>query len=147
MVEGSRKSSAASMLEKLDEQRRAQPRHPRPDIGVSYIAPSDGLEQKIAEIWGRALGIETVGVNDNFFDLGGNSLIGIDVIAKLRKERGTAGLPSYVLYEAPTVGALAAYLNGEKVSESADPVETIDVSKLEEQVDYFRQRAEAGELI
>ena len=53
----------------------------------------------------------SIGVDDNFFDLGGNSLIGIDLIASLRKTFHQETLPAYMLYETPTVGAMAQYIS------------------------------------
>ena len=87
-------------------------RHARPELKVAYAPPASDLERRIAEIWQRALGIEEVGVSDNFFDLGGNSLIGLKVTAELQRELGREVLP-LALYEAPTVGDLARHLQPE----------------------------------
>ncbi|HEU5379703.1 MAG TPA: SDR family oxidoreductase, partial [Ktedonobacteraceae bacterium] len=73
------------------------------------MASPDDLEQRIAAIWQRVLGLEQVGLYDNFFDLGGNSFIGLQVLAKMRKELQVQ-LPVVALFEAPTVHAMAQYL-------------------------------------
>ncbi|MBV9790468.1 MAG: hypothetical protein JOZ51_19910, partial [Chloroflexi bacterium] len=95
----------------LNAVREEQPVHPRPAIGVSYVAPNSDLERTVAEVWGQMLGIAEVGIYDNFFELGGNSLIGLDVIARLRKVLGIDTIPAYILYEAPTVSAMAQFLD------------------------------------
>lgn len=84
--------------------------HPRPDLATSYVVPQTKLEQAIAEVWSERLGIAAIGLNDNFFELGGNSLIGVDLLNRLRKRLNISQIPAYALYEAPTVGALAKFL-------------------------------------
>jgi acyl transferase domain-containing protein len=88
-------------------------RFPRPELSVPYVEPRTETEAKLAAIWAEALGMERVGVLDRFFELGGNSLIGMDVVARTRRELGLAQLPPHALYEAPTVAALAAYVTGD----------------------------------
>ncbi|PEL51877.1 KR domain-containing protein, partial [Bacillus wiedmannii] len=58
--------------------------HKRPKLKNVYVAPTNELEEKIAEIWGYVLGIKQVGIYDNFFELGGDSLLGTQLIARLR---------------------------------------------------------------
>ena len=65
---------------------RATATSTRPELATTYVAAGSDFEQRIAAIWQAALGIEQVGVNDNFFDLGGNSLIGLQLIARLKRE-------------------------------------------------------------
>ena len=80
--------------------------HSRPELAVAYVPPSTDLERRVARIWGRILGIDEVGVSDNFFDLGGNSLIGLRVTRELQRELDQV-VDSLALYEAPTVGDFA----------------------------------------
>jgi acyl carrier protein len=120
MVEDMKNSTASKMFEKLAELRQAQPLYPRPVLGTTYIAPRNEMEEKIGEMWQAVLGIEQIGIDDNFFELGGNSLLGIGLIDRLRKEFRQETLPAHVLYEAPTVSALAEYL-----SQTQQPVEAI----------------------
>jgi acyl transferase domain-containing protein len=84
---------------------------PRPALASSYVAPGNETERALATIWCEQLGIEEVGVNDNFFDLGGNSLVGLSVIGRIRREFCLNDLPAYSLYQAPTISALAARLD------------------------------------
>jgi amino acid adenylation domain-containing protein len=101
---------AASRDFNLDEllgaARHVESVHPRPVLGTSFVAPRNDAEQRIAEVWAEMLRLEEVGAHDNFFELGGNSLMGIQVIARLREVCGVE-IPSWALYEAPSVSAMA----------------------------------------
>ncbi|MBZ5494115.1 MAG: amino acid adenylation domain-containing protein [Acidobacteriia bacterium] len=76
-------------------------------------SPQTRFEKKIAGIWKEVLGRTTVGIHDNFFDLGGHSLLLTQVHARLQKLLH-ARLPMVKLFEHPTVAALAAYLEAEE---------------------------------
>jgi acyl transferase domain-containing protein/acyl carrier protein len=94
------------LLENSAQSQQSQQAHPRPILGTAYIAPTNAIEQKIADIWQELLGIEQVGSNDNFFDLGGHSLIGIQLISQLRKYFQVE-LSLRQFFEFPTVAELA----------------------------------------
>lgn len=79
---------------------------PRPDLSTPFVAPRTDAERKLADIWQDLLGIAEVGVHDSFFDLGGDSLIGVQVLSRVKKAFDVQ-LPSSVLYEGPTVESLA----------------------------------------
>ena len=81
---------------------------PRPQLATEYSAPADPLEASLAEIWQGVLGLERVGVHDNFFDLGGDSVIGIQMIAQAAS-RGIH-FQSEQLFEHQTVASLARWL-------------------------------------
>ncbi|EKE80856.1 type I polyketide synthase [Idiomarina xiamenensis] len=98
---------------------RKKSSYPRPALSTDFVAATSELESKIAAIWQNVLGIDEIGTDDNFFDLGGNSLVGLQVVAELRKEFD-AELTPVVLYEAPTVAALAIYLVPEQAVIMAD---------------------------
>ncbi len=57
---------------------------PKPETAQHYEAPQSALEQQIAAIWADVLGIEHVGLNDNFFERGGDSIISIQVVSRAR---------------------------------------------------------------
>jgi len=80
-------------------------RHPRPELAVPFAAPRDMAEERLAEVWQELLGIERIGVNDDFFELGGDSVLGLR-IAALARERGMVLSPNE-LFTHPTVAALA----------------------------------------
>ncbi len=56
------------------------------DTGVEYVAPRNEIEKKLVKMWEDILGIEKIGINDSFFELGGNSLILLKIVAKIREE-------------------------------------------------------------
>ncbi|HEU5382931.1 MAG TPA: SDR family NAD(P)-dependent oxidoreductase, partial [Ktedonobacteraceae bacterium] len=76
--------------------------------GAQLVIAED-YEPKIAEIWCQVLGVEQVSPHDNFFDLGGNSLVALEVISRLKKAFRMQ-IPAVALFEAPTVSTLAKYL-------------------------------------
>jgi acyl carrier protein len=92
--------------------------HPRPAIETPYTRPETEIEQKIAAVWGRALGFREVGLDDSFFDLGGDSFLAVQVVSRLRDELGV-DLPTAQLYQGLTVRSLATFL-GEDGSEAAE---------------------------
>ncbi|AFZ17605.1 type I polyketide synthase [Allocoleopsis franciscana] len=59
-------------------------RYSRPNLSNSYVAPTNELEKQIAEIWQEVLGIAQVGIYDNFYELGGDSLIATQLVSRLR---------------------------------------------------------------
>lgn len=73
----------------------------------AYVAPRTPLEEQLAAIVAALLGLERVGVEDNFFLLGGHSLLGTQVIARVRDTFGV-DLPLRTLFDGPTVAELAA---------------------------------------
>jgi len=98
-------------LESLQEKTAVQKvnlssRHSRPNLKNAYVVPSNDVERKLAEIFQELLGIELVGIHDNFFALGGDSLTGTVLISQLRKNFQIE-LPVRSLFEAPTVAELA----------------------------------------
>ena len=84
--------------------------HPRPDLGIAITPPTNESERKLANIWKELLGIEEVGVDDNFFDLGGDSLLLLRVQLKISQSFG-ANLSSAELFQHSTVSALARRLS------------------------------------
>jgi acyl transferase domain-containing protein/acyl carrier protein len=88
----------------------AGPKHARPNLRTAYLAPTNETERTLAQIWQRVLGIERVGIQDSFFELGGDSLIGLKLIAQLKQEFGIE-IPAVDLYKGPTISRLANIIN------------------------------------
>ncbi|RTZ24052.1 non-ribosomal peptide synthetase [Vibrio penaeicida] len=78
----------------------------------NYVAPDSDIELELCSIWKQVLGIESIGVNDNFFRIGGDSIIAIQLVSKIRK----AGFHIQVkdMFDAPTVKQLALVLADNK---------------------------------
>jgi amino acid adenylation domain-containing protein len=77
--------------------------------GGPPLAPRDDLESALARIWREELKLETLGVLDDFFALGGDSLTAVQIVTRIESELGRS-VPSSILYLAPTVEALATRL-------------------------------------
>ena len=75
----------------------------------SVISATGDLIDRIAALWKEILGIAEIGLHDNFFDLGGTSLVGLQLVRGSARST-TANLPAVALFEAPTIRALARYL-------------------------------------
>src|SRR5262249_103362 len=76
----------------------------------SYVGPGRTTESKGAGIWGEVIRLDKVGVNDNFFDLGGHSLLMVQVYTRIR-ETFDQDIPMVELFKYPTVKLLAARLD------------------------------------
>jgi acyl transferase domain-containing protein/thioesterase domain-containing protein len=98
-------------------------RYPRPDLAQPYTAPRSALEQQLAGIWGAVLGIDPVGVHDNFFELRGDSLLALQLAARLQ-ETGRRPLALRELFERPTVAGLAELLSGPQTG-AAEPSDLV----------------------
>ncbi len=86
---------------------------PDPEIteeaGDEYVAPSSEQEKILVKIWEELLDLERVGVHDNFFEIGGDSLLAIRVVSAIRKKLGVE-MPISNLFEFQTVSTLATKL-------------------------------------
>jgi amino acid adenylation domain-containing protein len=81
----------------------------RTALGVAYQSPGNTVEAMLAEIWGKVLGIDQIGVQDNFFDLGGSSLSIVRVRALIAQQLGV-DIPIVKLFHYPTIQSLAEYI-------------------------------------
>ena len=99
--------------------RRALPEPEQIDMSsaTEFIAPRTATEEQVAEIWREILEITRVGVESNFFDLGGHSLLATRVMNRIR-ERCGVDLPLRVLFEMPTIAALAAKVDAAPKTET-----------------------------
>jgi acyl transferase domain-containing protein/thioesterase domain-containing protein/NAD(P)-dependent dehydrogenase (short-subunit alcohol dehydrogenase family)/acyl carrier protein len=78
----------------------------RPDLDTDFVGPRNEIEAKLAEFWTELLGVQKIGVHDNFFDLGGHSLIAVRLFRMIKKAYA-ADFPISVLFEAPTIAKCA----------------------------------------
>lgn len=91
---------------KIDKQALPVPEASRPRLEQGYIGPRNPMEARLATLWSHLLRIERVGVLDDFFELGGNSLVAVRLMSRIRADYGIA-LPLACLLESRTVAALA----------------------------------------
>ena len=80
-----------------------------PESNNFYVSPQSELEQSLVKIWEEVLGVEKVGTQDNFFDLGGHSLLMVEVNQQLREVIGR-NVPIVQMFRYPTISALAKSL-------------------------------------
>jgi amino acid adenylation domain-containing protein len=96
---------------------------PRPQAATQsaeeYVAPVTPVEQALAEIWAAVLGVDKVGARDNFFDRGGHSLLGMQVVARLR-DAYQIEVPVKLLFDAPTLADLARIVEQDLVRSAGD---------------------------
>lgn len=99
-------------LESLQEKRSEKsgetpsPGYSRPKLQSDFVAPRDEVERTIVEVGRSVLGIEEIGVYDNFFEMGGSSLLAVQLVSRLR-EAFQQQISLRSLFERPTVAGLA----------------------------------------
>lgn len=114
----------------------------RPDIAADYIAPQNETERQISAVWSEALHLERIGIHDNFFDIGGHSLLMLHVHRKLQGIFKT-DMPLVVLFKCPTVGTLARYLNREQTGTHAAEADSRDERAGRQRAAMARRREAA----
>ena len=92
--------------------------------GVSYVPPTNRLQQTIKEIWQEVLGVSRVGINDNFFELGGHSLLIIKVYYHIRNIIDCE-LSITDMFRFPTINTLSEY-----ISEGVSQKDSDDITKV-----------------
>lgn len=91
---------------KVDRGRLPAPDGKRPALARAYVAPRTDAEATLARIWAEVLGVDRVGVQDNFFALGGDSILSLQIVA--RAGRAGLRLAPRLVFEHQTIEALAA---------------------------------------
>ncbi|MCW3114364.1 MAG: hypothetical protein JWR18_2760, partial [Segetibacter sp.] len=86
-------------------------------VADTYKPAQNQVEKLLVEIWQEALVIKQIGINDNYFDLGGNSITAVRIISKIKKTLGKI-LPHSILISAPTISELAEFLQKNEESTS-----------------------------
>ena len=100
---------------KIDRRALPAPDQVQIDRTTEFVAPKDELERKLTEIWEQVLGVQSVGVTDNFYDLGGTSILVVQLLAQIATVFGK-DLPLAIVLEAGTVEQLAAIIRQEEWS-------------------------------
>jgi acyl carrier protein len=105
--------------------RRALPEPEREHASsAGYQPPRSPVEVAIADIWSGILKVDRVGVDDNFFELGGHSLLATQAMSRIR-QAFQLDLPLRAIFEAPTVGSLAAVLSAGSLRQPGDSAERL----------------------
>jgi len=114
---------------KTDRKALPAPDHHRPDLGVDYAAPRNAVEEEIVAIWRDVLGLTEVGIHDNFFHLGGQSIKAVRVAARVRANGRTVSLQQIMRHA--TVADLAAAIAGPQPTASGLIVQLSDAADLQ----------------
>lgn len=99
----------------------------RPVLNTDYVAPQSPSEKKLAAIWQRMMDIEKIGRNDNYFELGGDSLLAVRLFAEVEKQFGIK-LPLSTLFDAPVLWQQAMLLQGATLQAEWPSLVTIQAS-------------------
>ncbi len=94
---------------KIDRKSLPEPGRSRPQLQENFVAPADELERRLHKIWCHALQIDDAGTNDVFFDLGGNSLLSLNVISEINEEENI-DISIVDLFNHPTISGLARFI-------------------------------------
>ena len=103
---------------KLDRRALPGPEQKTRKLGNSRVAPRDDLELQLTKIWEKHLAVNPIGVQDNFFHLGGNSLMAVSLIDQIEKTLNRH-LSLAVFFQAPTIEELANVIRQNRISESS----------------------------
>jgi hypothetical protein len=132
---------------KLDRKSLQPPEIAQRSTALAFVAPQTALEQVLAGIWAGVLGVERVGRHDNFFDLGGHSLLVIQVMVRMR-EAFQIDVPFRTLFTSPTVAGLGEVLLGllAQIEQTAQVL--VKLSQLSDQeVEAMLARASTAQLV
>lgn len=116
----------------------------RPELKNDYVTPKNETEKQLAATWQELLGIETIGIHDDFFELGGNSLLLVQLHTRL-KERFQTNLAAVDLYKYNTIASLAKNLTHNE-EEGAEPAFTEVNQRVNRQKEILKQRRERKEF-
>jgi acyl transferase domain-containing protein/acyl carrier protein len=108
----------ARILEEMTRLQSRRRKHPRPNLSTELVAPRNDIESNLADIWKETLSVEEIGIHDNFFEVGGDSLLATQLISRL-SETFNIDLSLRGLFQSPTIANLALIIV-QKHAEQAD---------------------------
>lgn len=104
---------------KVDRKSLADPGNARPKLDSAFVAPRSSIEKELSRIWSEILGIGTVGIYDNFLDLGGHSLAATRVLTRVIQSFQLE-LPVKAVFNAPTVAEMALIITANQSTRASD---------------------------
>ena len=99
----------ARVGERVEGAAAGGPQFERPSLSTTFAEPRTKIERELSTMWRELLGVEQVGIDDDFFELGGQSLIAVRLFGRIRKKWGV-DLPLSTLFEAPSIAQCAAVI-------------------------------------
>jgi amino acid adenylation domain-containing protein len=132
---------------KVDRRALPAPGRSRPEIDTPFVAPGTPLEEALAQIWKEVLCLDSIGVHDNFLDLGGHSLSASQIISRVI-ERFDLELPVQLLFDSPTVSDMAIViannqakrLDGNALERVLAELDTLSEKQADEIVSQARKK-------
>lgn len=129
-------------------------RRARPELEANFGEPSNPIHKQLAKIWIEVLAIERVGIHDNFFKLGGNSILATQLLARVR-ESFQVELPLRSIFETPTVAGLsvaliqnrAALIESQELEELMANLEQLSEEEAQTMLDAQVKPHDGGVLI
>ncbi len=124
---------------KIDRRALPPPTPERPQLHQEYAAPSTPEEKRLAEVWRKVLQLDRVGIDDNFFDLGGDSILSIQIMAGAARQGLAFGLQT--LFQHQTIRQLAAALGKQAAPETGSSYRPLsllgpeDIARLPDDVE------------
>ncbi|MGW8460335.1 non-ribosomal peptide synthase/polyketide synthase [Bacillus atrophaeus] len=117
--------------------------------GIDYVAPKTRMEEQLVHVWKEVLKLEQVGVKDNFFDIGGHSLRGMTLVAKIHKQFHKS-ISLREVFQCPTIEEMAKVIAGAETCgpddiPAAEVKDVYPVSSVQKMV-YLSTQIEGGEL-
>ncbi|MGD2087793.1 MAG: amino acid adenylation domain-containing protein [Candidatus Aminicenantes bacterium] len=124
LVQQSGSFKVPSSVEEFEETNIPETLYQRPELTNEYVAPRSEFEEQMANIWQNLFGFEQVGIRDDFFELGGDSLKVVIAISKIHKDMNVE-IPVSEFFSSPTIEALSHYVlhAEESVYVPIEPVE------------------------
>jgi acyl carrier protein len=104
---------------KIDRKALPLPEGVRPELEEAFVAPRSPIEEDLVKIWADVLHLDRVGIHDNFFDLGGHSLVATKVMSRVQKVFNLK-LPLRTLFEAPTVAGFSLAIVQRQAAQTGD---------------------------
>jgi acyl carrier protein len=122
---------------KVDRSALPPPESTRPEVERPYVRPRTPIEEMVVDTWLEVLGLTRIGVEDDFFELGGNSLLATQVVARLARRLGIS-VPLRALFERPTPSELATTLVGSLAMAALDGEDGLRLVEELEQLDTVK---------
>lgn len=129
IAEARSSASLKRMVENTSDTLLPHTLHPRPAIQTPYVGPRDESERRIVESWQRVLGVAEIGIHDNYFDLGGDSVHAIQIVAQMNR-KGFHLTPQQ-LFQHQTVAELAKIAAGSQPLPSNFPEVALETNSSE----------------
>jgi hypothetical protein len=120
---------------KVDRRALPAPARVRPELNDPFVAPRTPLERVVTEIWADVLGLDRVGIHDNFLDLGGHSLLATRIISRVIST-AQVELPVRALFDSPTVAEMVLVI----MQNQAKRVEPRSLERMLAELDALSDR-------